>query len=208
MCDGYQPATGNGTQSNPYQIGNAGQMYWFAEQYNLGNLGSSANAILTADIDLSGCKWTPIGTSSTKYKGVFDGQGHTISNFNMTITGKGDWGLFGYATGEGTVIKKFSINGEATTELTSDVEAQYGVVGQADGTAQVRNVHSSVGLTSGDSYQKKYFGGIVGSSSNITIDSCTFSGELSFGSNTLDCVGGILGYAYNGNSREKGAFGL
>jgi hypothetical protein len=80
------------------------------------------------------------------------------------------------------------------------VDVQYGVVGQADGTAEIRNVHSSVNLTSGDSYQKKYFGGIVGRTGNITVDMCSFNGTLSLGSNTLDCVGGIVGYVYNGKT--------
>lgn len=75
-------------------------------------------------------------------------------------------------------------------------------MGQADGTAEIRNVHSSVNLTSNDTYQKKYFGGIVGRTGNITVDSCSFSGKLSLGSNTLDCVGGIAGYVYNGKTAE------
>ncbi len=185
-----------------YEIGNLGSFISFAEQFNSGNLGSTVNAILTADIDLEGFSWIPIGKASTKYKGVFDGQGHTISNFNMTITGAGNWGLFGYATGEGTVIKNFSISGDVTTALTSNVDVQYGVVGQADGTAEIRNVHSSVNLTSEDAYQKKYFGGIVGRTGNITVDMCSYSGKLSLGSNTLDCVGGIVGYVYNGKTAK------
>ncbi len=183
-----------------YEISNAGQLFWFGNYIN--TVDRTANAVITADIDLEGKALSPIGKAANKYQGVFDGQGHTISNFNMTITGAGNWGLFGYATGEGTVIKNFSISGDVTTALTSNVDVQYGVVGQADGTAEIRNVHSSVNLTSNDTYQKKYFGGIVGRSGNITMDSCSFSGKLSLGSNTLDCVGGILGYAYNGKTTK------
>ena len=199
LCEAYEGADLN---NGIYSIGNKGQLIWFAQQYNGGELGSSANAVLTNDIDMEGYVWTPIGTSSTKYKGIFDGQGHTITGFNMTITGKGNWGLFGYITGEGTVIKNFSISGDVTTALTSNVDVQYGVVGQADGGAEIRNVHSSVNLTSGDSYQKKYFGGIVGRTGIVTVDRCSFSGTLSLGSNTLDCVGGIAGYVYNGKTAE------
>ena len=183
-----------------YEISNAGQLFWFGNYIN--TVDRTANAVITADIDLEGKALSPIGKAANKYQGVFDGQGHTISNFNMTITGAGNWGLFGYATGEGTVIKNFSISGDVTTALTSNVDVQYGVVGQADGTAEIRNVHSSVNLTSGDSYQKKYFGGIVGRTGNITVDMCSYSGKLSLGSNTLDCVGGILGYAYNGKTTK------
>ncbi len=197
LCEAYESAALN---NGIYNIANKGQLLWFAQQYNSGNLGSSANAVLTNDIDLMGYTWTPIGTSSTKYKGVFDGQDHSVTNFNMTVTGKGDWGLFGYATGAGTVIKNFSISGDVTTELTSNVDVQYGVVGQADGTTEVRNVHSTVNITSNDSYQKKYFGGIVGRTGNITVDKCSFNGKISLSSNVLDCLGGIVGYVYNGKT--------
>ncbi len=198
FCDlcGYDPATLNA--EGYYEISNGGQLFWFGNYIN--TVDRTANAVLTADIDLEGKALSPIGKAANKYAGVFDGQGHTISNFNMTITGAGNWGLFGYATGEGTVIKNFSISGDVTTALTSNVDVQYGVVGQADGTAEIRNVHSSVNLTSNDAYQKKYFGGIVGRTGNITVDMCSFNGTLSLGSNTLDCVGGIVGYVYNGKT--------
>ncbi len=200
FCDlcGYAPATLDA--DGYYEISNGGQLFWFGNYIN--TVDRTANAVLTADIDLEGKALSPIGKAANKYAGVFDGQGHTISNFNMTITGAGNWGLFGYVTGEGTVIKNLSISGNVTTALTSNVEAQYGVVGQADGTAEIRNVHSSVNLTSGDSYQKKYFGGIVGRTGNITVDMCSYSGTLSLGSNTLDCVGGVVGYVYNGKTAK------
>ena len=200
FCDlcGYDPATLNA--DGYYEISNGGQLFWFGNYIN--TVDRTANAVLTADIDLEGKALSPIGKAANKYAGVFDGQGHTISNFHIHITSVGNWGLFGYIAGEGTVIKNFSISGDVTTALTSNVDVQYGVVGQADGGAEIRNVHSSVNLTSKDAYQKKYFGGIVGRTGNITVDSCSFSGKLSLDSNTLDCVGGIAGYVYNGKTAE------
>ena len=59
----YQPATLNG--DNAYEIGNAGQLFWFARLVN-GTLdgvaqNKAANAVLTADIDMSGVTgWLPI----------------------------------------------------------------------------------------------------------------------------------------------------
>ena len=200
FCDlcGYDPATLNA--DGYYEISNGGQFFWFGNYIN--TVDRTANAVLTADIDLEGKALSPIGKAANKYAGVFDGQGHTISNFHIHITSVGNWGLFGYIAGEGTVIKNFSISGDVTTALTSNFDVQYGVVGQADGGAEIRNVHSSVNLTSGDSYQKKYFGGIVGRTGNITVDSCSFSGKLSLDSDTLDCVGGIAGYVYNGKTAK------
>ena len=97
------------TMDEVYEIGNAGQFYWFAGLVN-GDAGVctgevtrnlSANAVLTADItvnenvlkedgtlseDTSGSRsWTPIG--NTAYSGCFDGQSHAIrtSLFQMTF---------------------------------------------------------------------------------------------------------------------------
>lgn len=92
------------TADGYYEIGNAGQLYWFARSVNTGN--SYADAILTADIDLENKIWYPIGvyedvfdssgaTVIAQYFGTFDGQGHTVSNF--IAEGGGSQGLIGYS---------------------------------------------------------------------------------------------------------------
>lgn len=101
-----------------YQIETAGELFWFAALVN-GTLegvaqNTAANAVLTADIDLGGSKWTPIAPSATfksnatsvaettdkSYSGTFDGQGHTISNFEIrTNSAEKTGGLFGTVTG-------------------------------------------------------------------------------------------------------------
>lgn len=39
---------------------------------------------LTADIDLSGYEWEPMGTSSYKFRGSFDGNEYKIKNLNIS----------------------------------------------------------------------------------------------------------------------------
>ena len=63
-----------------YQIGNALDLIDFAGVVN-GGL-SSAQAVITADIDLSGSSFTPIGNTLMPFRGVLDGQGHTITNYH------------------------------------------------------------------------------------------------------------------------------
>ena len=61
------------------------------------------NITLTADIDLTGKNWTPIGTSfHNSYTGTFDGGGHTITGLTVTTNDEGV-GLFGYLGKAGTV---------------------------------------------------------------------------------------------------------
>ena len=114
--------TGKGTADEPYQIGNAAQLYWFAGLVNgtLPNVekNASANAILTADIivnegvldankDLVSGKdfipWTPIGTSDVPYTGTFDGKGYTISGLYFNNPTSYYVGLFGCIGANGKI---------------------------------------------------------------------------------------------------------
>ena len=183
-----------------YEISDAEQLMWFAKWYNDGRLGSGVKARLTGDIDISAYEFLPIGSSSRTFVGIFDGGGYTVRGFNMTVTKAGDYGLFGYITGDTTVVKDFRIEGEVKTALTANVDIHYGVIGQADGKATVSGIHSVVNLTAGDGYTKKYVGGIVGQAGNLTVTACSFGGEMDLGGDAVDCVGGIVGYAYNGKT--------
>ena len=117
-CGAYQPAE---AQNGVYQIKNVGNLFWFAalvngdtNQEDITQAVPTANAVLTADIDLGGREWAPIapsatfkhnatsvaGTTDKSYSGTFDGQGHTISNFEIrTNRAELTSGLFGAVTG-------------------------------------------------------------------------------------------------------------
>ena len=126
ICNGYQPAT-DSDSDDVYEIGNAGQLYWFAALVNgtnglTRNLG--ANAVLTADItvntgDVANCggtkqagwkDWTPIVGNSypNYYAGTFDGQNHTVSGLYFNNSGVDNVGLFG-ATGSSGKISKVGV---------------------------------------------------------------------------------------------------
>lgn len=79
-----------------YEISNAQELEEFAAIVNGGN--NTANAVLTADIDMDGVTHTPIGNSAqTAFKGTWDGRFHTISCLNMEVEGGTNLALFGYA---------------------------------------------------------------------------------------------------------------
>ncbi len=110
-ADGGTPEKpdGDGTAENPYQIGSAAELYWFAKTVNEGDY--DAHAVLTDDITinengtLNGTPtytWTPIGDYINAYTGTFDGQNHTISG--LYYNGSGDYaGLFGRVDSGGRV---------------------------------------------------------------------------------------------------------
>ncbi len=129
LCGGYEPATlttdkydidGDTTKDTVYEIGNAGQLYWFADKVNNENgTYGSANAVLTADITVnegvlkpdgtlnsgSFTSWTPIGwydnaaSVEYSYTGTFDGNGKTVSGLYFNDTSTDSVGLFGFFNG-------------------------------------------------------------------------------------------------------------
>ena len=71
--------------------------------------------ILMADIDLSGTTWTPIGTSTSGFRGTLDGNGYTIKNLKISKTvndqsANANVGLFA-RTESGSTIKNLTIEG-------------------------------------------------------------------------------------------------
>jgi len=177
-----------------YEIGNAPQFIWFAKYVNDGH--PDANAILIADIDFakvinSDNPWTPVGATDS-YKGTFDGNGFTISNFEVTSSGN-SYGLFAKLAG-GAVIKNFTIEGTINSSYESA-----GVVGSAEGgTINISDIHSKLNINC----SKTRHGGILGRQTNtgtINIKRCIYSGTLDAGT-TNGNLGGIVGLAYNSAS--------
>lgn len=91
-------AAGNGSQGAPYQISTAGELANLAKMVNDGKTDENTYFELTADIDLDGKEWTPIGTKDSQFAGKFSGNGKTIRNF--TVGGGDNSGLFAYSSGE------------------------------------------------------------------------------------------------------------
>ena len=196
-----------------YQLANAKDLILFQKMVNEGN--DKANAVLTADIDFgelipegeTEVSWTPIGNwgqngigvGSAAYRGHFDGQGHTIKNFNI-IASQNYSGLFGVLS-NGAVIENFSISGS----IYNDNFNQCGTIGFArDRDVIIRNVHSSLNIT--NEVNTKTFGGILGhafNNSTVYIDRCSYSGTFTVtdnGGSDDGMYGGILGHSYNNAS--------
>lgn len=119
-ADSY--AGGDGSKTNPYEIATAKQLAKLARDVNNGNtpqafLGKYFK--LTADIDLSGGIWMPIGKyynygngngDNRLFFGKFDGNGHVIKNMHIQWEGteaRSAWGLFS------------TLQGASSTNLTT-----------------------------------------------------------------------------------------
>ena len=138
------------------------------------------NITLTADIDLTGKNWTPIGTSfSNKYTGTFDGGGHTIKG--LTVTTYDQFvGLFGSIGNAGTVKNVMMEDVQITSNRSSGFAG--GVAGYSDGTIENCSVSGSVSGT-------VYVGGVVGAQWEGSITGCSSSATVK----GMVHVGGVVG---------------
>ena len=151
----------------------------------------SINCTLTADIDLTGKDWTPIGTSSgNSYTGTFDGGGHTITGLTVT-TNDQFVGLFGYLNSAGTV-KNVVMEG---IQITSNhmFGCTGGVVGYSWGTIENCSVSGSVSgtVSVGGVVGTQWVGSITGCSSSATVkgtvDVGGVAGQTDFGATLTAC---------------------
>ena len=166
-----------------YTVYNANGLMNVAELVNGGK--TDINITLTADIDLTGKVWTPIGTDyDNAYTGTFDGGGHTITG--LTVTTNDEYaGLFGYLSNfnnaAGTV-KNVVMDG---IQITCNHRSGYagGVVGYSWGTIENCSVSGSVSATVS-------VGGVVGVQRDGSITGCSSSATVK---GTL-YVGGVAGW--------------
>ena len=162
-----------------YTVTSADGLMNIAELVNGGK--SDINITLTADIDLTGKDWTPIGTDyDNSYKGTFDGGGHTITG--LTFTTNDEYaGLFGWLNRAGTV-KNVVMEGVQITSNQIYGGSIGGVVGSGWGTIENCSVSGSVSGT-------VYVGGVVGVQIGGSITGCSSSATVK---GMVD-VGGVAG---------------
>ena len=167
------------SNTNTYTVYNANGLMNIAELVNGGK--TDINITLTADIDLTGKNWTPIGTDyDNSYKGTFDGGGHTITGLTFT-TNDEFAGLFGWLNRAGTV-KNVVMEGVQITSNQIYGGSIGGVVGYSWGTIENCSVSGSVSGT-------VYVGGVVGAQIDGSITGCSSSATVK---GTVD-VGGVAG---------------
>ncbi|MHC4084259.1 MAG: GLUG motif-containing protein [Planctomycetota bacterium] len=178
---------GTGEPEEPYLI-------YTAEQMN--EIGLSVNwddwdkhFLLCADIDLgqfTAEEFNIIGTGSDHpFTGVFDGNGHTISNFTYTSTGTKRIGIFGFVDCADVAIKDLGL-------AYPNIEAgNMGYIGSLIGYLKDGTISNC--YVEGGSLAGRYsVGGLVGFVWYGTITNCYSSGDVSgeFG------IGGLVGYNY------------
>ena len=209
-------AGGAGTELDPYEISTPGQLLLLAKLINEGKdatvtSGGASVAYddlqkayykLTANVNMGGAPWTPIGLGSDNlratdkaFMGHFDGQGHTVSGISFDDTTDAFWngatggdcvGLFGGA-GDGSEIKGVHVEGSLSgaNRIGGVVGYTLGAVVACSSAATVRGSGS-------------YVGGVVGRIVPLRgvteanqLTACYNTGTVSGDNN----VGGVVGRA-------------
>ena len=203
--------SGSGTESDPYKI-------FYAEQLTqvrnfLGK--SGVYFTLMSDIDLGEWiadnapseGWQPIGVESSKFEGVFNGNGHTIYGVTINRPSSTGIGVFGYVEGatvsnltiEGDVVAHQDVGGFAGNAQSSTFdrctfkgtikadESLGGIVGSTGNSSKFTSCATLGSTITGG----KYAGGIVGYTNSSSYDKCEMQGSIT----GTEKLGGIVGNA-------------
>lgn len=163
----------------------------------------SINCTLTADIDLTGKTWTPIGSGfgpDNGYQGTFDGQGHSITGLTITTntTDGENAALFDGIGSDGTV-KNLQVEVNYTVQQNG---AAGGIAMSNYGTITACSVKGDITANSGA------VGGIaVGNFDTGIITACWYNGQLkerNIGGIVSNNNNTITACFYGGNA-EQGA---
>ena len=189
----YSQPSGNGSSGNPYIIDSAAKLGWVAYNVELENTFSGNYFKQTANIDLSGHYWLPIGRRESNvdrifsFAGNYDGGNYQIKNIN-TYTGTTSnpcetvcaalFGLPSGATISNIVISSGTINGGNH-------------VGSIAGYAINSTIRNCINMaTIGSSAATEGVGGIVG----VANSSATITGCMNLANVTgKNYAGGIVG---------------
>ncbi|MDD3284512.1 MAG: GLUG motif-containing protein [Patescibacteria group bacterium] len=211
------------------------KLYEVSSADDLNNIRSDLNGyyIQTTNINLAvspyneGTGWVPIGNSSTKFSGTFDGNNHTISNLFINSADSYGVGLFGINSYLAT-LKNVSLENIDITNGVNWAWAIGGLVGENNGSIinsyTTGNLHETdesgegIGGLVGDNYfliDRSYsnvnviggdwaIGGLVGENRGIILNSYS-TGSVS---GVLDSVGGLVGANYDGIIENSYSTGL
>ena len=182
---GYNFGGGTGTKEDPWRITSPKDLIALADFLNSGNAASYNNCDgcyfkQTADIDLTGVAWEPIGYSGGEgryFAGNYDGGGHIIANAKSTGKVDGD----GFATA--------GIFGWVAFGSVQNLHVKY-----ANFVATGKNNYS-------------YAGGITGVCYGASIQNCSVTNSTleSRRNNNNNCAGSIAGSSTGGTFKKCAA---
>ena len=194
FAQGGFSGSGSGTENDPYMILNPNQLNQL--RYFLNQDGVYFK--LMADVDMTefledenpSQGWLPIGTPTNPFKGILDGNGHTISGLWITRESADYVGLFGNLNGG--IIKELTLKGKTILG-----HSYVGLLSGFSRNVKVENCNFSGSVEATEAINGSYVGGCVGrSSGNDDVFSSVYS--------TVDVKG--WGNYVGGITGDRGSF--
>ena len=201
---------GDGTQDSPYLVETAEDLAFLAKSVNEGNTYEGKYIVQTADIDLGGKEWTPIGhqkvnsaETDAPFSGVYSGLGHKVTGLSITTAIDNHMGLFGYVmSGEAEAgIANLTVEGAIT--LSGITQTNIGIGGLAgsigkDTTAfkaqlVVINCTSNVTVTLTGTTGEPRVGGLAGYAFNAKLENCVNNNDIKVETNNQSRAAGLVG---------------
>ena len=182
----------------------------FKDNVNGGTDYYGTTVFLDSDLSLAGESFEPIGDYSNYFSGVFNGQGHVISNFKMNSSSQ-DVGLFGYSTG--LTIKNVIL--DSSCSFTNTFSYSFGdasiggIIGICSGPCTIENsVNMGSVSFSGSTGDILSLGGITGwlssSDYNAIVKNCANYGDVTdSGESGNTYIGGIVGDSQGSSSTKS-----
>ena len=230
-----RPSKGDGKVGNPYIITKAEELKWFRDEVNRGKYSICAKISDEVDVidmstvchvedksqNLEEVSWEPIGNTTNRYMGTFDGNNKTITNLYINANQEYS-GLFGY-TYRSAIKNLTFVNANVTnTNSFTGILVGYGYGGTyqnimtstscevngGDGTGGI------AGKLAGNAYNcvnyatvqgKEQVGGLFSSyDSSTSITACANYGKVTASS---QWVGGLVGYFNSGTIQDCANYG-
>ncbi len=205
---------GEGTQASPYLVETAEDLAFLAKSVNEGNSYEGKYIIQTADIDLGGKEWTPIGfqdindaktdgKAAAPFSGVYSGLGHKVTGLSITEETTNHLGLFGYVMSGATEAGIANLTVEGAIIIEGVLAKNFGVGGivgslgkdTADFPSKVYllNCTSNVDINITVCYGEPRMGSAAGYIFNGTVQNCVANGDVSVSGTTTSRLGGFVG---------------
>ena len=155
--------------------------------------------------------FNPVGDSSHKFSGNFDGNEKSLLNLHIDRTDTDYIGLFSYAS-KSTIydynIRNANVNGNQFVGILAGA-----IEGDSNSTISARNVSISGINVSGDvNSSGRYIGGLVGSLkysnvSNLVSNSSVITNGSTSGTNYPNYIGGLVGFFQSSNIDNSSSAG-
>ena len=218
-------------QLSSYTISNPDQLAGLSKLVNSGIDFDNVTVYLDEDIDLSNLAWTPIGSLANDeigprdeglvfgsddedyngFKGVFDGQGHVVSNLYIKAN-KTLWftpvnsfkGLFGILE-PGSAVQNLTLTNVSIPKSNGFVGSIAGYVPSSSGEQEAVALKNITVNGDIEIYALFNVGGLVGrseSGSSINFENCSIAGTdgsyiESFSTSSIAFAGGLIGAEYS-----------